>query len=211
MMSLSSAGALAGRSSLAGRTSRPAKAPRSLAITRASTEKASTDEDAPTFSGNTVFYAGRNFTEQEWAEAQSSGSLSEIKANANKLPYKTNDGASDPLVASGGPGFGELMAFNGPAPETINGRLAMLGFVAAVGAELASGKGVLSQIGQEPTLITLTFVLFAAASLVPLLKNDKEERFGIFTPKAELINGRAAMLGFASLLVVEAVKGSALF
>merc|ERR1712087_276270 len=29
--------------------------------------------------------------------------------------------------------FGEAMAFSGPAPETINGRLAMLGFIAALG------------------------------------------------------------------------------
>lgn len=32
------------------------------------------------------------------------------------------------------------MAFSGPAPERINGRLAMLGFVAAVAAELVSGE-----------------------------------------------------------------------
>ena len=35
-------------------------------------------------------------------------------------------------------------------PETINGRLAMLGFVAAAGAEVASGQGVLTQLTQEP-------------------------------------------------------------
>jgi hypothetical protein len=35
------------------------------------------------------------------------------------------------------------MAFTGPAPETVNGRIAMLGFVAAAGAEL-SGSGVSS-------------------------------------------------------------------
>lgn len=34
----------------------------------------------------------------------------------------------------------EIMAFSGPAPERINGRLAMLGFVAAVAAELVSGE-----------------------------------------------------------------------
>jgi hypothetical protein len=41
------------------------------------------------------------------------------------------------------------------------------------------------------------------------VKND--ESFGPLTPKAELTNSRAAMVGFAALLVVEAVKGSALF
>ncbi len=32
------------------------------------------------------------------------------------------------------------MAFNGKAPEITNGRLAMLGFLAAVAAELATGE-----------------------------------------------------------------------
>lgn len=45
----------------------------------------------------------------------------------------------------------QLMAFSGPAPELINGRLSMLAFVAALGAELSSGEPVLRQLGQEPT------------------------------------------------------------
>ena len=38
------------------------------------------------------------------------------------------------------PSFGDIMNFGGSAPELINGRLAMLGFIAAVGAELSSGE-----------------------------------------------------------------------
>ncbi len=34
----------------------------------------------------------------------------------------------------------DVMNFNGIAPELINGRLAMVGFLAAVGAELSSGE-----------------------------------------------------------------------
>lgn len=37
------------------------------------------------------------------------------------------------------------MGFSGSAPEIVNGRLAMLGFVAAVAAELSSGESVLRQ------------------------------------------------------------------
>jgi hypothetical protein len=37
------------------------------------------------------------------------------------------------------PTFSSVMGFSG-APETINGRLAMLGFVAAVGEELVDGR-----------------------------------------------------------------------
>lgn len=38
-----------------------------------------------------------------------------------------------------------------------------------------------------------------------------EEAFGPLTPERELFNGRAAMVGFAALLLVEAFRGTALF
>lgn len=50
------------------------------------------------------------------------------------------------------PQLSELMAFNG-APELINGRLAMLGVVAAIGAELASGTSVLQQLTQGTVVV----------------------------------------------------------
>merc|ERR1711924_214065 len=102
--------------------------------------------------------------------------------------------------------FGDAMAFAGPAPETINGRLAMLGFIAALGAEAASGETVFQQIGDaEPS------ILFAAASLIPTLKGVKKEKFAFFSPEAEMLNGRAAMIGFALLLAIEAKSGAAFF
>jgi len=48
---------------------------------------------------------------------------------------------------------------------------------------------------QEPTGIALAFIIFMAASLVPMTRGAKAEAFGPFTPNAELINGRAAMVG----------------
>lgn len=97
------------------------------------------------------------------------------------------------------------------APEIINGRLAMIAFVAALGAELSSGESVLRQFGESSTGVILTAVLFSAASLIPMLKGVKKEAFGPLTPAAEMTNGRAAMLGFASLLVIEALRHKALF
>ncbi|KAG1673737.1 hypothetical protein FOA52_002306 [Chlamydomonas sp. UWO 241] len=110
-------------------------------------------------------------------------------------------------------GFGDVMAFLGIGPELINGRLAMIGFVAALGAELSSGEPVLSQWASEPTGIAVAFLLVIAGSLVPFLSGNKNTKaVGPLTPSAEMTNGRAAMIGFAALLIVEfASSGKALF
>merc|ERR1719181_749157 len=120
------------------------------------------------------------------------------------LDYVNDD--PDKLVAAAT----DAMVFSA-APEIINGRLAMLGFVAAFGAELASGKSVVAQMSMDQPQILFHFALFAAASLIPIMKGAKEEEFGPLTPKAELLNGRAAMIGFALLLVLEGSSGSAFF
>merc|ERR1712094_90637 len=88
--------------------------------------------------------------------------------------------------------FGDAMAFSGAGPETINGRLAMLGF-SALGAEAASsGESIFQQIGDAEPSILFAFIMFAAASLIPTLKGVKKEKFAFFSPEAEMLNGRAA-------------------
>lgn len=103
------------------------------------------------------------------------------------------------------------MAFSGVAPEAINGRLAQLGFVAALGAELATGNTVTEQLAQDGALVFCTVVAISCASLIPLLLGKEIKGWGPFTPAAEMLNGRAAMIGLAALLVIEAVRGQALF
>lgn len=96
--------------------------------------------------------------------------------------------------------------------EIVNGRLAMLGFFAALGAELSSDETVVKQLTEEPTGIAAAFMLVIAGSFVTIMqRKDGNMSLGPFNAGAELLNGRAAMIGFAALLVIEAVKGSALF
>lgn len=96
--------------------------------------------------------------------------------------------------------------------ETINGRLSMLGLLAAVGAELSTGESALTQFQDATPIVLATWALISVASLVPLLRGaDPTAAFGPLTHTAEMANGRAAMLGVAGLLVIELTKGSALF
>lgn len=85
----------------------------------------------------------------------------------------------------------------------------MLAFVAALGAELSTGESVLGQLKDEPTGVMLTALTFAVATIIPFLDSEERKAFGPFTPSAEMLNGRAAMLGFAALLVAEAARGGA--
>ena len=108
----------------------------------------------------------------------------------------------------------QAFAFSGPegsnfiasGPELMNGRLAMLGFVAAAGAEISTGETVAQQFNDAPTAVLMTVALFVAASLKVFTTNTVSDPIGPFTKEKELLNGRAAMIGMAALLGFEAVK-----
>lgn len=143
----------------------------------------------------------------QYAAAIQSGNVYRASSVTGIPAVPLTNGASKP----GGQGIVEAFAFGGGVPELLNGRMAMLAFVAALGAELTTGESVVRQLADQPTLIVLTVVLFTVGTLVPVVEGAVAKAVGPLTVNAELINGRAAMLGFASLLVVERVTGSALF
>ncbi|KAI4317896.1 hypothetical protein L6164_025725 [Bauhinia variegata] len=109
--------------------------------------------------------------------------------------------------------FSDVLAFSGPAPERINGRLAMIGFVAAIAVELAKGQDVFAQISDGGLAWFLGIsVVLSLASLIPLFKGVSVESRseGLMTSDAELWNGRFAMLGLIALALTEYVKGGTL-
>ncbi|KAL8162714.1 hypothetical protein V2J09_014203 [Rumex salicifolius] len=109
--------------------------------------------------------------------------------------------------------FGDVLAFSGPAPERINGRLAMIGFVAAMGVELAKGSDLFAQISDGGVQwFVVTSLVLSFASLIPLFKGVTVESKsgGFMSSDAELWNGRIAMLGLVALAFTEFVKGGAL-
>lgn len=117
----------------------------------------------------------------------------------------------------------------GTLQETINGRAAMLGFVTAVVAEHYTHQSVFSQLagkyvneelvesalGVSDLSYFFMIAVVAMATFAPLVFNNEKpgsRSFGPFSPGAEMLIGRTAMLGFAGLVLVELVKGnSALF
>ncbi|KAK9668502.1 hypothetical protein RND81_13G065000 [Saponaria officinalis] len=107
----------------------------------------------------------------------------------------------------------DLLAFSGPAPKRINGRLAMIRFVTAVAVELSNGTDLIDQItnGGGEWFIGTSIVL-SAASMVPLLKGKRAESKtdGLMNSNAEMLNGRFAMLGLVALAFTEFVKRGAL-
>lgn len=125
--------------------------------------------------------------------------------------YIQTDGSAEKEALGTEVAFPDAMRFNGAAPEVINSRLAMLGCVAALAAELTTQTTVFEQFSKTPGPIIGTFVLFSVASLIPILKGVPRRGgkywggLPQFTPDAEITVGRVAMLGFLGIVVNELI------
>merc|ERR1719313_316182 len=125
------------------------------------------------------------------------------------------------------------MNFNSWAPEVINGRLAQLGFVAAVQSEISTGQTLAEQFQNNFTAFEASVVLVTLASFAPSLQQaitrdlpksksvgyasdpktiaPSEDPFGIFKESSEMANSRAAMVGIAAMLATELVINRPVF
>merc|ERR1711923_77243 len=120
---------------------------------------------------------------------------------------------TQPPAAETSKSFGDLMGFGGVAPELINGRLSMVAFLAAAGAELSTHETVVQQLSEAPLAVGGFVALISLASFMPQLRGDDMDpsngwealKKSPFTSPSsiEKWNGRAAMLGVAALLVLE--------
>ena len=110
------------------------------------------------------------------------------------------------------------MSFGGWAPETINGRVAQLAFVAGVGAELATGETLPAQFHDHVFSLAFVSTLVALASFMPDAQAKKyaaepstKGAFGPFSPGKEMLHGRLAMIGLAAAFAMELHSGTPLF
>ncbi|XP_062019402.1 early light-induced protein 2, chloroplastic-like isoform X2 [Rosa rugosa] len=169
--------------------------------------------------GSSIAYgaAGNNRSLNLWSTVPASYAVSSyLRDGQKKQPTTVTKASKDPQPAASPPSpkFSDVFSFSGPAPGRINGRLAMVGFVAALAVELSKGQDVFAQISNGPgvPLFISTSILLSVAYLVPLLKGVTVESKsdGIMTSDAELWNGRLAMLGHVVLAFTDYVTGSTL-
>lgn len=114
--------------------------------------------------------------------------------------------------------FKDVMGFGGWAPETINGRVAQIAFIAGVGAEMSTGESFTTQFVQHWGAIVFAGGLITLASFMPNLNladgytanpASKPEE-APFTVDAERANGRAAMIGLVAMIATESFLGGPL-
>ena len=109
------------------------------------------------------------------------------KKTSKKLPMKSIGRPTDYLSVA----------------ERVNGRAAMIGFTSAVIDEVMTGNPISTQfhdnIGLSVAVASLAFLGTAV--------NSKDEGYvqGFWKPETELVNGRLAMVGIASLLLTESI------
>lgn len=136
--------------------------------------------------------------------------LDRIKAGAPGAPEPGTAAAYDAKYAfseSASQRFVSLMAADGALPEVLNGRLAMVGFAAALLAEKAQGVGLVDQLASWTTVgrVVGLLGLVQVASTVPLLKGvqPRHADLGPMKARVEMLHGRLAMLGLAGALAYE--------
>ncbi|WIA21274.1 hypothetical protein OEZ85_000507 [Tetradesmus obliquus] len=129
--------------------------------------------------------------------------------------------ASDPAVAEYAGPLQTLQAFDGPIPETFNGRLCMLAVPIALleewahantmaQQEWADANTMAQQVQAHPERVIGISLLILIATCVPVFKGyTRKEPFAnsIWSPMAENWNGRLAMLGFAGMVATEMITG----
>ncbi|MCO5610938.1 hypothetical protein L7F22_065184 [Adiantum nelumboides] len=152
----------------------------------------------------------RTDVERHQAEASSEKQSILGTRPASTVPWPRPE--LDRRPETGDRSLNSLFAVDGAAPETINGRMAMVGFVWAIAAEKLTGLSVMEQLFNPATSGLLWFAavvqLFTLASIIPFANGESTDArsWGPFNAKAERWNGRLAMIGFAALLVDEMIR-----
>ena len=90
--------------------------------------------------------------------------------------------------------------------EVLNGRAAMQGVLWGSLNWMMTGENVIQQI-EDPVYAIAASGVVTTLAWASMITSEKinDETFGVFTPEAELKNGRIAMLGFMALVGLSAM------
>jgi hypothetical protein len=97
----------------------------------------------------------------------------------------------------------QALKVTAPAPERINGRLAMAMFAPMALREMETSETVLQQFVHMDYRLALLSLVLVYASMVPAMAGCKDEDFGFMSVRAEKVNGRVAMLAWAAVIFLE--------
>jgi len=204
----------------------------------ATVTKASAEEGSSTTTTTTTNAEELKAADAEWTE----------KAAATEAPaaFSAAIDPADGSIAEGAPLGDDLSMLNsamaafkdGRSIEMINGRVAMIGWMAALYGEFDKDQSLFRQVISTRTftladgvvksstfpapgmfLIPVTVIFVLVASLAPTLRGNEEsglekapKDFFMFKAESEMTNGRGAMIGLAALLFAEKfTNGAALF
>lgn len=96
--------------------------------------------------------------------------------------------------------------------EVINMRAAMGGFAAGAANEIITGKTIVEQLYDPACMLNASlFVGLTAVGTAFTINNrlsKESEEYGPFTPEAETVNGRAAMVGAVGLAALPYVMNN---
>lgn len=100
------------------------------------------------------------------------------------------------------------MSIGSWAPELINGRCAMIGFVSGYGYELIKNESLYQQFQEMFPYFGIVSLLITIATLKAGKPTNDDVKINGLTPEAELFNGRAAMLGVSGTILYEIMSNS---
>ena len=101
-----------------------------------------------------------------------------------------------------------VFAFGGSAPETVNGRVAMVASLAVLWVEAHGGGTLAEQVGAHGPAAAALVAAVALSSLPPLLRgvSASDASLAPFSAPVETLHARIAMLAVAGIATVEALR-----
>eukprot|EP00798_Chlamydomonas_sp_ICE-L_P017817 gene17817-24198_t len=125
----------------------------------------------------------------------------------------------------------DVFSWDGPLPERLNGRMAMVGFLGVALTENSNHTPAMEQLGNSWGFVLAYVLIFTFASIAPKLVSTTSLKtlhetatvenleggegaaaaVAFFEANTELLTGRVAMLGLVGLAIGEAVRGDSFF